>query len=412
MDPLAPSDLDMMEASGDETMEDALYDDDEDALIVEEDFETTTATPAVTGEVEMAPVDDGSVPVEVDEVLEVEEEGGVDIEVLPQEVGGGGEDVAFEDAEDVTGGEESSSSKVDGGFVVGEEIVLEEEPSAEEQKKEEKEEGSAAPPPSIEPSTAIIESTPPSLLLPASTPAPLAPDAESFVIVEAPSDAETNGKLGEEEERRKQDEVNPVSNEEPSEEHIAESHIDEASETTRPELETPSNYFSTNTNSSIDADPSSSKPRGSHTSEPLHPSHYTNGHGDDEDDSFSSYSDASSSHFPSDFFLSTIITYPSNSSVPTPSPYSLFQPFADEAHEGVDLPVLLASNPDLFRAPLTELFDALREEGAFSVEDKALNMEDEGGTLEWVLEHENEGVALVIGEVRPSSPTLLFCPSA
>jgi len=68
----------------------------------------------------------------------------------------------------------------------------------------------------------------------------------------------------------------------------------------------------------------------------------------------------------------------------------------------VDLPVLLASNPDLFRAPLTELFDALREEGAFSVEDKALNMEDEGGTLEWVLEHENEGVALVIGEV--SSP--------
>lgn len=72
---------------------------------------------------------------------------------------------------------------------------------------------------------------------------------------------------------------------------------------------------------------------------------------------------------------------------------------------------MLGSNADLFHAPLTELFDALREEAAFSVEDKALNMDDDGGTLEWVLEHENEGVALVIGEVSPPSSCLAIVQS-
>ena len=208
----------MIAESGDEMMEDsdALYrDEDEDALIVEDDIEST-ATPAaaaasVPAEVEMAPVDGGAVPVEVDEVLEVEEEGGggLDIEVLPQtgeeRVGGGGEDVAFEEAETAGEGEESSS-KVDGEVVTGEEIVLEEKPSAEERKEE------AAPPPSIEPSTASVDSTATSLPLPTSISTPLSPDAESFVIVEAPSDSETNGKL-EEAEERKEDEVDPAENE-------------------------------------------------------------------------------------------------------------------------------------------------------------------------------------------------------
>ena len=126
--------------------------------------------------------------------------------------------------------------------------------------------------------------------------------------------------------------------------------------------------------------------------------------GDDQDDSFSSFSDTSSANFPSDFFLPTILTYPASTSIPTPSSYSLFHTFdAEEVH-----PVLLGSNADLFCAPLSELFDALREEAAFSVEDKALNMEDEEGTLEWVLEHENEGVALVIGEVSPALCGVLF----
>lgn len=256
MDLLAPE-VEMIAESGDEMMEDsdALYrDEDEDQLIVEEDTEST-ATPSVPAEVEMAPVDGGVVPAEVDEVLEVEEEGGIDIEVLPQTGGEGGEDVAFEDAEAVGGGEESSS-KVDDGAVTVEEIVLEEEPSAGEKKEETAPSAAAAPPPSTEPSTTSTELTLSSRPPPASTSAPLSPEAESFVIVEAPSDSETNGKLGEEE-GRKENEVDPAEHEgqstslsslpvsvclfltlaslmEPSEDVVAGSHPEEALESAHP----------------------------------------------------------------------------------------------------------------------------------------------------------------------------------
>lgn len=64
------------------------------------------------------------------------------------------------------------------------------------------------------------------------------------------------------------------------------------------------------------------------------------------------------------------------------------------------LPVLLSSNPNLFDAPLLELFDALREEAAFSIDEKVLDVDDGAGTKEWLLAHENEKVGIIIGEVR------------
>ncbi|CED84773.1 Uncharacterised protein family UPF0646 [Phaffia rhodozyma] len=111
-------------------------------------------------------------------------------------------------------------------------------------------------------------------------------------------------------------------------------------------------------------------------------------------------------------FFPTIISYQPRSSTPSSAPilmksYSLFNPIpssSSDHQDGIEaldtpaLPVLLSSNSSLFEAPLLELFDALREEAAFSTDGRLLSIDDGGGNNEWLLAHEDEKVGIVIGE--------------
>lgn len=81
---------------------------------------------------------------------------------------------------------------------------------------------------------------------------------------------------------------------------------------------------------------------------------------------------------------------------------ALFQPSdLPSSSTARPLKVILEAQQSLFDAPLIDLFDALREEAAFANEAGLLDIEDEEGTREWVLEHLNEAVCLSVGEVRP-----------
>lgn len=88
-----------------------------------------------------------------------------------------------------------------------------------------------------------------------------------------------------------------------------------------------------------------------------------------------------------------ILTYPPTSSdnAELGQSYSLFLP-----EPTLSLPVLLSGNDRLYDASLTEVFDALREDAAFSVQTP--EFDDRHGSLEWVLEHSDPQAELRIGE--------------